>query len=254
MWRVRRPAGGPVTGTGSLRGSSFRLPCKRTTASSRLNSLSLRHRPPQHPPYNLSLPFSPTLLPLLSLFFCLSSLSADPPLTSFSIRPDARLRTCASLVSSRSSDRPAGRPLLSLHHHISRLLSSFARELPHARNTAHRLLRSSFFAASLHDANAMLFSRLHHSATRVQQPSSISSFLSLFLTSRSRGHATYSLLHSSSSLSSISWLPRRRRFVFFIFFVTRSSFSDRTGNTGGYATIYPTQRGQSTDGKDETRR
>lgn len=146
MWRVRRPAGGPVTGTGSLRGSSFRLPCKRTTASSRLNSLSLRHRPPQHPPYNLSLPFSPTLLPLLSLFFCLSSLSADPPLTSFSIRPDARLRTCASLVSSRSSDRPAGRPLLSLHHHISRLLSSFARKRCHTRETrptAFFVLRSS---------------------------------------------------------------------------------------------------------------
>lgn len=41
----------------------------------------------------------------------------------------------------------------------------------------------------------------------------------------------YSLLHSSSSLSSFSWLSRRRRFVLFIFFISRSSFSDRAGNT-----------------------
>lgn len=101
---------------------------------------------------SLSLPFPPTLPPsppsclFLSLSFSLSSLSADPPLTSFSIRPDARLRTCASLVSSRSSDRPAGRPFLSLYHHISPSPLVFrTKELPHARNGSPP---SSFFVSS----------------------------------------------------------------------------------------------------------
>lgn len=129
----------------------------------------------------LSLPLS-SLPPLfLSLLFCLSSPSANSSLTSFSIRPDARLRTCASLVSSRSSDRPTSRSTASLFpsSYIPSPLVFRTKELPHARNDPPP---SSFLAASPRDADAMLFSRLHHSAaTRAQQRPSPPLFLSFSL-------------------------------------------------------------------------
>lgn len=177
-----------MTGTGSLRGSSFRLPCKRTTASSRLTS-----SPPPSPStslvrsFFLFLSLSLLLCPppsclILSLSFSLSSLSADPPLTSFSIRPDARLRTCASLVSSRSSDRPAGRPLLSLYHHISPSPLVFrTKELPHARNGSPP---SSFFVSSpLLSITPMRCSSLACTFCHSRSTTFISSSLFLFLTS-----------------------------------------------------------------------
>lgn len=204
--------------------------------------------------YSLSLS-SPLTFILLSLFLFPHRL---PTLRSPPSRSDPmRAFALAPLVSSRSFDRPAGRSFLSLHRHISRLLSSFARKSCHTRETAHRLLRSSSLlsmtprAAPPRRCSFLACTILPLALNSVHIPSS----LSLFLTSRSRGHAAYSLLHSSSSLSSFSRLLRRRcRFVLFIFFVSRSSFSDRAGNTDGYAIIYPTRRGQSADRKDGIRR
>lgn len=71
MWRVRRPAGGPVTGTGSLRGSSFRLPCKRTTASSRLASVLLTAPAPPAAAQPLANREPRVLQPSFSLFLCM---------------------------------------------------------------------------------------------------------------------------------------------------------------------------------------
>lgn len=160
MWRVRRPAGGPVTGTGSLRGSSFRLPCKRTTASSRLTSL----RPPSRHPRAPSPPLSRSSLSLFlgSFLLLVRQPSASPPSWSDLVR------ACSSLISRsfvRSSDRPTGRfsvPPLCLsssrrHHHPPRLLCSFARKRCHTRETAHRLF-----------IPAPLLSLAHRSATRAQ--------------------------------------------------------------------------------------
>lgn len=78
-----------MTGTGSLRGSSFRLPCKRTTASSRLDSplLPLSFVPPTRSPTHQPLSAQPSF----SLFLCMFlhahstatraavSLSSGPP-------------------------------------------------------------------------------------------------------------------------------------------------------------------------------
>lgn len=101
VWRVRRPAGGPVTGTGSLRGSSFRLPCKRTTASSRLDSPP---SPSQPLLASLSLPLKPF------------------PGSSFASLAESRL-PCSPLAIAASLSLPS--PLASLRHHPSlRLLLS----------------------------------------------------------------------------------------------------------------------------------
>lgn len=273
MWRVRRPAGGPVTGTGSLRGSSFRLPCKRTTASSRLTSL----RPPlaARAPLGvallslclflfpaLSLPLSLSSSPYPALRVRLSPPPANSPLTSFSIRPGARLRTPLSSPLVRPAGRSVDRPLLSLRRHPPRLLSSFARKRCHTRETAHRL----FVLRCCPPPRRGMLSLAPFRHSRAQQRLSRSVFhpfplsVSLFLlTSRSRGHDAYSLLHSSLSPrpTSAGCLAAVVVVLFFFFFVPRSSFNDRAGDTstGGHATIYPTRRrGQSAGRNDGTRR
>lgn len=180
MWRVRRPAGGPVTGTGSLRGSSFRLPCKRTTASSRLTSL---RRLPAFPPslilsFSFLLSFSLSLSRLSSLSLSFSSSSVCQLSAHLSLRSDPVCAFARSLLSHllvRPVDRPLLHPSLSssLCRHPLRLLSSFARKRCHTRERGPP--PSSFPAASLHGVDAMmLFSRSHHSATRVQQRLSLS--------------------------------------------------------------------------------
>lgn len=63
---------------------------------------------------------------------------------------------------------------------------------------------------------------------------SISSSLSLFLTSRSRGHAAYSLLHSSSSLSSFSSPPSFR----FLHFLCISQFVQWSSRQYGWIRNY----------------
>lgn len=153
-----------MTGTGSLRGSSFRLPCKRTTASSRLTSLRLRHRPTDilRP---LFLSFSVFLHRLPTL--CSPSSRSDP-MRAFALAP-----LSSPLV--HPTDRPVD------HFSLSIVIYPVSSRLLHER-VATRAKRgpppSSFFAASLRDADAMLFSRLHHSATRAQQRLSPPLFLS----------------------------------------------------------------------------
>lgn len=115
----------------------------------------------------LSLSFSPTLPPsplplslapppLLSLSLCLSSLSVDSPLTSFSRSDPMRAFALAPLSSSlvHSTDQPVDRfSLFIVIYPVSPLVFR-TKELPHARNGPPP---PSFFAASLRDANAMLF-------------------------------------------------------------------------------------------------
>lgn len=145
-------------------------------------STHLASSPSPSPSTSLAYYLSPSLSFFSShiyLSLSLSSPSANPPFTSFSIRPDARLRTCASRL--LSFIRPTGRSIVSLSSssYIPSPLVFRTKELPHARNGPPP---SSFFVASLHDAArrtaaAMLFSRLHHFATRAQQrPHPILSF------------------------------------------------------------------------------
>lgn len=174
MWRVRRPAGGPVTGTGSLRGSSFRLPCKRTTASSRLTSL--RPPSPSHHPrspfllcFSFSFSFSLFLSPS-SYFSFLRQPFASPPSWSDPVRAFA-------FVSLSSLVRPTGQPAVNLSLFLPSSSSTMSpllfrtKALPHARNDPPPLHSC---AASLRCADTMLLSfslarsLAHRSATRVQ--------------------------------------------------------------------------------------
>lgn len=147
-----------MTGTGSLRSSSFRLLCKRTTASSRLTSLRLPSRPiPPSPSLSLSHPLS------LFLFFARSS--ANPP-AHLLLDPRTRCAPSRSLLSRsfvRSTDRPTDR--FSLPSSSSTLVVSL---LSHesVATRAKRPTASSFLAASLRGAAPMRFSfsRSHHSA------------------------------------------------------------------------------------------
>lgn len=248
MWRVRRPAGGPVTGTGSLRGSSFRLPCKRTTASSRLTSL----RPPsRHPRAPSRPPPSRSLSPSFSVRSFSSSV--NPPLR-LPLGPIlCALAPLSSLV--RSFVRPTDRPLLCpplclsssrRHHHPPRLLCSFARKRCHTRETAHRLF-----------IPAPLLSLAHRSATRAQLRavrlfSTVLSFpLSHLAKQRScRVFASsFFLLLSPPSPRRPPTAPtvlqrhrhRRRsppRPPLLLLCISRSSFSDRTGNTSRWTHNY----------------
>lgn len=225
MWRVRRPAGGPVTGTGSLRGSSFRLPYKRTTASSRLTSL----RPPS-PSRHPRSPSRSFLRPSTLRF------------ASLSVRPRARLRACFSLIS-RSSDRPFLYPSSSHRHHPPCLLSSFARKRCHTRETAHRL----FIPALLPSAAPTRRSSL--SRSRIVLPLAFNSrrFVSppryplspSFSPRKAEVMRRISLLHSSSSSSSATATHRLfRRRSFLPLCTIRSPFSNRTDNTHEWTCNY----------------
>lgn len=133
---------------------------------------------PAFPP-SLILSFSSLLSfflpPSLSLFLFFLRLPAlRSPL--FTIRPGVRLRAFASLSSSCPTSRPTASPSLSFFlpspSSTSSPLFFRTKALPHARNGPPP---SSFPAASLHGVDAMmLFSRSHHSATRVQQRLSLS--------------------------------------------------------------------------------
>lgn len=120
VWRVRRPAGGPVTGTGSLRGSSFRLPCKRTTASSRLTfqlSSSLCRSPTNR--------FSATFL---------QSLPLHAPSRSFSSLERCLYHRCSSssrslLVSSSPSSSSSSSGLLLGLNRYRQSIDTFTRYL-----------------------------------------------------------------------------------------------------------------------------
>lgn len=89
-----------MTGTGSLRGSSFRLPCKRTTASSRLTSLPpcSSHRPAPLPTNRL---LQPSFSLFLYMFFHARSTATDRCLYH---RPSSP--SCLPVSSSPSSTRP----------------------------------------------------------------------------------------------------------------------------------------------------
>lgn len=187
MWRVRRPAGGPVTGTGSLRGSSFRLPCKRTTASSRLTSSPPPS--PQHPSTALSFSFSPfpfysvpLLSPSFSFFF--SFLTVCRPSAHLLLDPTrcapSHLRLSRLLSFIRPTSRSTASLSLSSYISISSRLSHERVATRAKRLTAFFVLR--FFATSLYNADADALLSLapfcHSRSTAF-----ISSSLFLFLTS-----------------------------------------------------------------------
>lgn len=242
MWRVRRPAGGPVTGTGSLRGSSFRLPCKRTTASSRLTSL----RPPLVPlarSFSFFLPFLPPsplssfyLASSLSIFhLCLptllSPLSRSDPVRAFALAP-----LSSPLV--RPTDRPAGLPLLSSSPSSTASPLLFrTKALPHARNDPPAA--SSFLAASLRRAAPRcdaLFSLAPFYRSRSAAAISFCLPPSLFPSHLAKQRSRRVFASSFFLFLPLPRLPRRRRLVPFFFFVPCSSFNDRAGDTYGLDT------------------
>lgn len=98
-------------------------------------SLSFSSFPSHSPPSPLSFSLS------YSVFLHRLPTLRSPPSRSDPMRAFALAPLSSPLV--HPTDRPAGRPLLSFHRHISRLLSSFARKSCHTRETTHRLLRSS---------------------------------------------------------------------------------------------------------------
>lgn len=169
------------------------------------------------------------------------------------------VRSCARLLLShlsfvRSSDRPTGRfsvplfvsppPVVIIIHHVSSALSHESVATRAKRPTASSFLRRS-------SRSRIVLPLALSSARSVSSPLSS---LSLFLTSRSRGHAAYSLLHSSSS--SLPPSPRRPptaptllqrhrhrrrsppRPPLLLLCISRSSFSDRTGNTSWWTQLF----------------
>lgn len=144
--------------------------------STHLASSSSRFSPVSHPLFffpSFLLSPSPSL-PLSLFLFFLRLPALRSPL--FTIRPGVRLRAFASLSSSCPTSRPTASPSLSFFlpspSSTSSPLFFRTKALPHARNGPPP---SSFPAASLHGVDAMmLFSRSHHSATRVQQRLSLS--------------------------------------------------------------------------------
>lgn len=144
--------------------------------STHLASSSSRFSPVSHPLF-----FFPSFLLSLSLAFppspSLSLLppSASSPLTSLydpTRCAPSRARFSLIFLSDQSTDRfsiPLFLPPFAVIHFVSSLLS-------HESHTRERgPPPSSFPAASLHGVDAMmLFSRSHHSATRVQQRLSLS--------------------------------------------------------------------------------
>lgn len=243
MWRVRRPAGGPVTGTGSLRGSSFRLPYKRTTASSRLTSL----RPP-----------SPSHHPvlLLALSFVRQP-SASLPSRSDPVRAFA-------LASLSSFVRPTGRfsvplpPIVIIHHVFSPL--SHESVATHAkRPTASSFLRC-FPPLHRHDVHLFLArASFCHSRSTRGDSSLLHAILSLHLSHLAKQRSC-GVFPCFILLPPLPLPPRPTDcsvavlFFLFVQFVVRSVIGP-TIPTNGHATIYPTRRrGQSAGRKDEVRR
>lgn len=140
-------------------------------------------------------PFSLSLF-LGSFLLLVRQPSASPPSWSDLVR------ACSSLISRsfvRSSDRPTGRfsvplfvslpPVVIIIHHVSSALSHESVATRAKRPTASSFLRRS-------SRSRIVLPLALSSARSVSSPLSS---LSVFLTSRSRGHAAYSLLHSSSS-------------------------------------------------------
>lgn len=237
-----------MTGTGSLRGSSFRLPCKRTTASSRLTSL----RPPSpshHPrsPFLLCFSFSFSFSLFLSLFLLLFPSSTLRFASLFGPVRAFALASLSSLV------RPTGQPAVNLSLFLPSSSSTMSpllfrtKALPHARNGPPSLHSC---AASLRCANTTLLSfslarsLVHRSATCVQL---VTRFVS----------SPQCPLFSSFSPRKAEVMPRIRFFILpppllpwlhhrrcplllCISFVVRSMIGPTI--LMGHATIYPTRR------------
>lgn len=196
----------------------------------------------------LSLPLSLSSSPYPALRVRLSPPPANSPLTSFSIRPGARLRTPLSF------DRPVARSTgrFSLFAVIHLVFSPLSRE------TAHRLFVAALRRDAGYDALACTILPLARSTAVIPfrlpplppvclsfsspREAEVMTRIRFFILPSPRQPAASppSSLSSSSSFSS--------------YLVVRSMIGPAIP-TGGHATIYPTRRrGQSADRNDGTRR